>query len=90
MTNLLSILTCQQWVVGSRGYLDVQYTKGGQPVILAPADSLNDSGFCGNTLSTTVVGNSTHQNSAASSLHPWRLSAAALFIALTLHWAIKY
>ncbi|EKM82841.1 hypothetical protein AGABI1DRAFT_82568 [Agaricus bisporus var. burnettii JB137-S8] len=89
-SSMINILTCQQWVVGSRGYLDVQYTKGGQPVILAPADSLNDSGFCGNTLSTTVVGNSTRQNSAASSLHPWRLSAAALFIALTLHWAIKY
>lgn len=49
-TEMINVLTCQQWVVGSKGFLDVEYTKGGVPVILIPADSLKDSGLCGKSL----------------------------------------
>lgn len=39
-------MTCEQWVVGSKGMLDVEYTKGGTAVILVPSDELNESGIC--------------------------------------------
>jgi len=42
------ILTCTQWVVTSGGMLDVEYTKGGKPVILMSSASLQGSGICGN------------------------------------------
>ncbi|KAI0273856.1 glycoside hydrolase family 13 protein [Gloeopeniophorella convolvens] len=41
-----SILTCTQWAVGSNGTVEVQYTKGGAPVILVPDDILQGSGLC--------------------------------------------
>jgi len=46
-TALTNILTCQQFVVGSEGMVDAQYTLGGVPVILVPSSSLNGSGLCG-------------------------------------------
>ncbi|KXN90497.1 Alpha-amylase 1 [Leucoagaricus sp. SymC.cos] len=53
-TSMTNILTCQQWVVGSKGFLDVEYTKGGVPVILMPSNFLQGSGLCGNTLTQNV------------------------------------
>jgi len=41
------ILTCTQWVVASGGMLDVEYTKGGRPVIFMSSASLQGSGICG-------------------------------------------
>ena len=41
-----SILSCKQWAVGSNGSVEVQYTKGGSPVILVPDDILQGSGLC--------------------------------------------
>ncbi|KAF8636557.1 hypothetical protein AX17_003369 [Amanita inopinata Kibby_2008] len=46
----VNILTCQQWVVGAKGTIEVEYTRGGVPVILVPSNVLGGSGFCGNTL----------------------------------------
>lgn len=43
----MEILTCKQYVVGSNGTVDIEYTKGGVPAILVPTDVLKDSGFCG-------------------------------------------
>ncbi|KAI0256530.1 glycoside hydrolase family 13 protein [Lactifluus subvellereus] len=40
------IFSCKQWAVGSGGTVEVQYTKGGTPVILVPDDILEGSGFC--------------------------------------------
>jgi len=50
-TATTNILTCQQWAVGAKGMVDVQYTLGGVPVILVPSDALAGSGICGNVLS---------------------------------------
>ena len=43
----LSILTCKQWAVGSKGTVEAQYTLGGVPNILIPSDMLSGSGLCG-------------------------------------------
>jgi hypothetical protein len=40
------VLTCAQWVVGSDGGVEVEYDKGGVPVILVLADVLQGSGLC--------------------------------------------
>lgn len=40
------ILTCQQFVVGSGGFVQAEYTLGGRPVILAPGELLLKSGVC--------------------------------------------
>jgi len=66
-SELTNVLTCQQWVVGSQGYLDVEYTKGGTPVILMPRGSLEGSGLCGNSLIQNA-GNSDRQISSAGAL----------------------
>ena len=44
------MVTCQQWVVGSGGAIDAQYTLGGVPIILVPSGSLDGSGMCGSQL----------------------------------------
>ncbi|KAH9981459.1 alpha-amylase [Lactifluus volemus] len=44
--STFDIFTCKQWAVGSRGTVEVQYTKGGTPVILVPNDILAGSGLC--------------------------------------------
>ena len=64
--QLFSALTCQQWVVGSKGFLDVEYTKGGVPVVLLPTDSLRGSGLCGNSLAQFAGNESTEVSSAKS------------------------
>ncbi|KAF9228592.1 alpha-amylase [Gyrodon lividus] len=48
-TALINILTCEQWPVGSNGTIEVQYSRGGVPVILIPMDYLPGSGLCGTT-----------------------------------------
>lgn len=90
VTMLLSILTCREWVVGSSGYLDVQYTKGGQPVILTPTNALNGSGFCGNAPSAQLTGSANRQDSAAKSSLDLLRIAAAVPMALILHWVITF
>jgi alpha-amylase len=45
-TALTNILTCQQWAVGSAGSVEVDYTKGGVPVILVPSALLAKSPLC--------------------------------------------
>lgn len=50
---IFSVLTCVNWVVGSNGTVDVEYTRGGQPVILLPESDLAGSGFCDYTPDST-------------------------------------
>ncbi|RDB21011.1 Alpha-amylase 1 [Hypsizygus marmoreus] len=45
-TATTNILTCKQWAVGAGGMVDVEYTKGGVPVILVPTTRLKGSGIC--------------------------------------------
>jgi len=40
------ILSCTQYAVGSNGSVDVNYSKGGKPVILVPDDILEGSTLC--------------------------------------------
>ncbi|KIY43712.1 glycoside hydrolase family 13 protein [Fistulina hepatica ATCC 64428] len=43
---LINALTCRQWIVGSGGMLNVEYTEGGVPVVLLPELMAWDSGLC--------------------------------------------
>ncbi|KAG9318337.1 alpha-amylase [Chiua virens] len=64
-TPLMNILNCAQWPVGSNGTIDVEYTKGGVPIILVPIDKLKGTGLCGYN---TLVSSSRHP-SGAQALH---------------------
>ena len=52
MLPWISILTCKQWAVGSKGMIEAQYTLGGVPNILIPSSMLSGSGLCGAELKT--------------------------------------
>ncbi|KAI0637259.1 alpha-amylase [Trametes polyzona] len=41
------IITCRQYAIGSNGTIEVEYSKGGVPVILVPDTKLDNSGLCG-------------------------------------------
>ncbi|KAJ7756824.1 alpha-amylase [Mycena maculata] len=49
-TVTIDVIACRQFVVASGGYLEVEYTKGGVPVVLAESSFLQGSGLCGATL----------------------------------------
>ena len=40
-------MNCKEWVVGSGSMVEVEYTKGGEAVVLLPNDQLKASGLCG-------------------------------------------
>jgi len=71
-TALTNVLTCEQWVVGSQGFVEMQYTLGGEVVILHPSTLLvdNRSPVCSGQVITSqgaTIG-STASNSALSLL----------------------
>lgn len=74
--NLINILTCTPWVVGSNGTVDVEYTLGGQPVILLPESDLAGSGFCGYLNST----GSSKYVSGAHSAHAQSANLVWMFV----------
>ncbi|TDL27217.1 alpha-amylase [Rickenella mellea] len=43
----LQILTCTQFIVGSNGTIEMQYSKGGAAAVFVPSTALNGSGLCG-------------------------------------------
>ncbi|RDX42676.1 alpha-amylase [Lentinus brumalis] len=76
------ILTCTQYAVGSSGTVEVEYTKGGVPVILVPDDALTGSGMCGHDLangsqSKGAQGIATDSNGVA---RPLSMSATRLAV----------
>ncbi|KAJ3574561.1 hypothetical protein NP233_g1694 [Leucocoprinus birnbaumii] len=85
-TAMINILTCQQWIVGSEGYLDAEYTKGGVPIVLTPAKSLSGSGLCGNTLAQTVGNIESQTGSALRSLVRTDLLILASFSLILTHF----
>ncbi|PFH49092.1 glycoside hydrolase family 13 protein [Amanita thiersii Skay4041] len=64
----MNILTCQQWVVGAKGTIEVEYTRGGAPVILFPAEMLIGSGLCGDVLDAHSASHSHHLSAATRSI----------------------
>lgn len=54
LASLFSILTCRQYAVGSNGSIEVEYSKGGVPVILVPDTKLDNSGLCGHVQASVV------------------------------------
>ncbi|TFK67893.1 glycoside hydrolase family 13 protein [Pluteus cervinus] len=46
-TPTTNIVNCQEWVVGSGSMVEVEYTKGGEAVVLLPSSQLKASGLCG-------------------------------------------
>ncbi|KAK0448344.1 glycoside hydrolase family 13 protein [Desarmillaria tabescens] len=54
-TAFFDIFDCDQWVVGSQGSLDVEYTKGGRPVVLVRSDVLELSDICSDQVGVGIV-----------------------------------
>ncbi len=52
--------------MGSKGFIEVEYTKGGQPVILIPTETLEGSGLCGRILDHTVGSSSSDRQISAA------------------------
>ncbi|KAJ6488658.1 glycoside hydrolase family 13 protein [Mycena vitilis] len=67
-TVTIDVIGCRQFVVASAGYVEVEYTKGGVPVVLAEASLLNSSDLCGTAMnalhSGSVPGETVVQSSA--------------------------
>ncbi|KAI0646787.1 alpha-amylase [Trametes meyenii] len=81
------ILTCRQYAVGSNGSVEVEYSKGGVPVILVPDDMLDNSGLCGHALATVTekgAQSTVNTNGASAPATPFAFAAALLGVAATL------
>lgn len=90
-TATTNILTCQEWAIGARGMLDVEYTKGGVPVILVPTPLLKGSGICGNTAAAGTKGTSVQSSSSLrNSSFSWiSFSVALIFLSYLLStWSV--
>ncbi|KAF8894428.1 glycoside hydrolase family 13 protein [Infundibulicybe gibba] len=85
-TSTTNILDCRQWAVGAKGFLDVEYTKGGAPVVLVLTTVLENSGFCGTVRASQGGVNAGKQPSSTLHLRtqPLLVGAAALGIAFAL------
>ncbi|KAK7023885.1 Not1-domain-containing protein [Favolaschia claudopus] len=86
-TVTIDVIGCRQFVVASAGYVEVEYTKGGVPVVLIPS-TLQGSGLCGTTMeglhTGTVPGQTVAQSSALlSAMVAWPLS---LLLMVSLGW----
>lgn len=81
LTSCCSILTCQQWPVGSNGTIDAQYSLGGVPLVLYPTVLLQGSGLCGTTATTTGL---TKYESSAPPIHRPVISLLAVVSTLSL------
>jgi alpha-amylase len=74
-----SILSCRQWVVGSNGTVEVEYSKGGKAVILIPSSLLSHSDICADGVpSILTIGN------GAPSLQVGIVACASLILSLAL------
>jgi alpha-amylase len=84
-----SVVACRQFVVASAGYLEVEYTKGGVPVVLAEASFLKGSGLCGTAMAALHT-NSTSADTVAqsSALHrvplTWLASSLITLLLMTI------
>lgn len=80
---MCSILTCEQYVVGSNGTLEVQYSLGGVPTILVPDTVLQGSGICA---SNVIVAQQAQGQLVSSAFAELRrpVSAAILLVLFTL------
>ncbi|EIM82537.1 glycoside hydrolase family 13 protein [Stereum hirsutum FP-91666 SS1] len=59
------VLSCTQYAVGSNGTVQVNYNKGGKPVILVPDEIVNKAGMCGSLIASTRTGSSEAGTSGA-------------------------
>ncbi|KAJ6626402.1 alpha-amylase [Mycena sp. CBHHK59/15] len=83
-TVTIDVIGCRQFVVASGGYLEVEYTKGGVPVVLAESELLKNSRLCG-TVMTELNSSSASQTVAESSvLHRTPLTSSSLIILLLM------
>jgi len=85
-TVTIDVIACRQFVVASSGYLEVEYTKGGVPVVLAQASFLEGSGICATAMTALHSSStgSTVAESSASHHTPLSLLASALMTLLLI------
>lgn len=90
----INILTCQEWVIGSSGNIDVEYTKGGRPVVLVPTGMLRNSGICTGQSQTdtqfggTITGAGPGVNSSAMSQGRWSLEIVFGWMVGWIIWSL--
>ncbi|CAK5279384.1 unnamed protein product [Mycena citricolor] len=84
-TVAIDIVACRQFVAASQGYIGVEYTKGGVPVVLGTADVVKKTGLCQNALAAlhdnSFGGSVVAQSSSPSQFRP---SLAASLVSLLL------
>ncbi|THV08060.1 glycoside hydrolase family 13 protein [Dendrothele bispora CBS 962.96] len=52
-TGFTELFSCKQWVAGSKGYLDAEYTLGGKPIVLVLSTLMDKSPLCKGELVTS-------------------------------------
>ncbi|KAI0320503.1 glycoside hydrolase family 13 protein [Amylostereum chailletii] len=77
-SSSVDIFTCRQHVIGSNGTVQVQYEKGGVPVVLVSNDLLNAAGMCG----TSVPQSAQATANGGFSLHTY--TSLRIFLTLSL------
>lgn len=63
-TALTDIFTCNQWVVGAQGFIEAEYTLGGQPRVLVLSTLLEQSKLCTGKVTTSQGLDSDHSSSS--------------------------
>ncbi|THH15893.1 hypothetical protein EW146_g4659 [Bondarzewia mesenterica] len=78
-TPSTDIFSCTQWAVGSQGTVEVQYTKGGAPVVLVPDEILKGAGMCKYTLATAKAQSASSTNAGVTTFSSkgWMFTAVA-------------
>ncbi|KAJ6606573.1 glycoside hydrolase family 13 protein [Mycena vulgaris] len=83
-----SLIACRQFVVASNGYLSVEYTKGGAPVVLVESSFLKGSGMCGTVMAELNSSSSSQTIAESSALRdtslPWLASALIPLLFMTI------
>lgn len=80
------VLTCTQYAVGSEGTINVEYSKGGRPVILVPNSVLAGSGICTDQVELSLghsIGNNAKVNGGRSSTSSTSISVFVILAGMT-------
>ncbi|KAJ7168123.1 alpha-amylase [Mycena crocata] len=83
-TVTIDVIACRQFVVASGGYLEVEYTKGGVPVVLSESEFLKKSGLCGSAMAGLHSGSAGQVVVESSAVHDTRLAPSSLVILLLM------
>ncbi|KAF5373004.1 hypothetical protein D9758_001764 [Tetrapyrgos nigripes] len=82
-TALTDIFTCNQWVVGAQGFVDTEYTLGGQPHVLVLSTLLDQSDLCnGQVVTSQGLGKDDSSSNDADSILMSRWHGVAAVVSM--------